>query len=268
MVPDLAFQQFELFQSTPPVAGRRCNPFAGGMPGGDVFQSTPPVAGRRCSSAMLALIVPARFQSTPPVAGRRCDGRDALPFSCSTVSIHASRCREAMLARDVMARRQAGVSIHASRCREAMHLDDVQALAYISFQSTPPVAGRRCVNMKTSPGESNGFNPRLPLPGGDAMSGGGGSSVVNGFNPRLPLPGGDAPCSQDAAGEKSCFNPRLPLPGGDARQQKLSATITNVSIHASRCREAMRDSDQDTESPARFQSTPPVAGRRCFSRAW
>ena len=36
------------------------------------------------------------------------------------------------------------------------------------------------------------------------------------------------------------FNPRLPLPGGDAMAGVVIALRVNVSIHASRCREAMR----------------------------
>ena len=38
----------------------------------------------------------------------------------------------------------------------------------------------------------------------------------------------------------SRFNPRLPLPGGDAAAYAILAKVEAVSIHASRCREAMR----------------------------
>ena len=61
------------------------------------------------------------------------------------VSIHASRCREAMQIAAGIYQRIEKVSIHASRCREAMR----------------PLPRASC-----SPNCS--FNPRLPLPGGDA----------------------------------------------------------------------------------------------------
>ena len=63
----------------------------------------------------------------------------------------------------------------------------------------------------------------------------------------------------------SCFNPRLPLPGGDAIGPNLDAVIRQVSIHASRCREAMPKFVGIKSRYSLFQSTPPVAGRRCFA---
>ena len=62
----------------------------------------------------------------------------------------------------------------------------------VSFQSTPPVAGRRCLTSKDS-----------------------GRFFLS-------------------------FNPRLPLPGGDAAGVSVAPAIFHVSIHASRCREAMQ----------------------------
>ena len=60
------------------------------------------------------------------------------------------------------------------------------------FQSTPPVAGRRCPPLVEYARDFACFNPRLPLLGGDARQ-----QSVKGrgegcFNPRLPLLGGDA----------------------------------------------------------------------------
>ena len=108
------------FQSTPPVAGRRCP-----MPDGALrfrlqFQSTPPVAGRRCDYLLTETSPFNKFQSTPPVAGRRCARAHSVRLSGTPVSIHASRCREAMPRRGSRAVKLTDVSIHASRCREAM----------------------------------------------------------------------------------------------------------------------------------------------------
>ena len=107
------------------------------------------------------------------------------------------------------------VSIHASRCWEAMPHPCQRQQTASQFQSTPPVAGRRCYS-------------------------------------------GDA-----AATDTKCFNPRLPLLGGDALRGSPTTTICWVSIHASRCWEAMRSISLRLRFFRSFQSTPPVAGRRC-----
>ena len=107
------------------------------------------------------------------------------------------------------------------------------------FQSTPPVAGRRCGTTRRLKLTATCFNPRLPLPGGDAGDADNATGTVHGFNPRLPLPGGDAWIFRDASRLNQSFNPRLPLPGGDA-----CPTVTS-------------------RPTLKFQSTPPVAGRRC-----
>ena len=108
------------------------------------------------------------------------------------------------------------------------------------------------------------------------------------FNPRLPLPGGDAASVAAKASFQHCFNPRLPLPGGDAKDALREYSKSKVSIHASRCREAMPEAQRAAlklrqvsihasrcreampprppglpPTPKEFQSTPPVAGRRC-----
>ncbi len=321
------------FQSTPPVAGRRCQnvltrlsyivSFNPRLPllGGDAyrpwwmgywisFQSTPPVAGRRCrfiARLCVALVsvsihasrcweamprsgtyrrTPRRFQSTPPVAGRRCGhdesafcgvhgfnprlpllGGDAV-FVCSdshrpAVSIHASRCWEAMLREEGselwVTWFQSTPPVAGRRC-----LDDlIQRVFRFTFQSTPPVAGRRCVDRHSmsSPrwrfnprlpllgGDAIvpmpcyaalfSFNPRLPLLGGDAMCRCGTRSKNYCFNPRLPLLGGDASLMRQGSSWMECFNPRLPLLGGDAVASRAAKGILSVSIHASRCWEAM-----------------------------
>ncbi len=60
------------------------------------------------------------------------------------VSIHASRCWEAMRGGMNPMRTTKRVSIHASRCWEAMRAKKTLFMATKWFQSTPPVAGRRC----------------------------------------------------------------------------------------------------------------------------
>ena len=60
------------------------------------------------------------------------------------VSIHASRCWEAMHDTVVEGLVVPEVSIHASRCWEAMLTNRKHMIGVIMFQSTPPVAGRRC----------------------------------------------------------------------------------------------------------------------------
>ena len=157
------------------------------------------------------------------------------------------------------------------------------------FQSTPPVAGGRCAQCspQRAPNQPvsihaprcrgampatvskvfaipSCFNPRPPLPGGDAYSrmdeyggniefqstppvaGGRCTDRISikfdsvGFNPRPPLPGGDASDAAPKLAWLQCFNPRPPLPGGDANTIIDWCYIIN-----------------------RFQSTPPVAGGRC-----
>ena len=122
------------------------------------------------------------------------------------------------------------------------------------------------------------FNPRPPLPGGDALivigvavvkymfqstppvAGGRCFRHMTGeihsscFNPRPPLPGGDAPGEGRIAQPLKGFNPRPPLPGGDARQGTAMKIITPVSIHAPRCRGAM---------PAKCSSY--LRATRCFN---
>ena len=58
------------------------------------------------------------------------------------------------------------------------------------------------------------------------------------------------------------FNPRLPLPGGEAVACRRRSGPPRVSIHASRCREAKPFASLSYSGSCRFQSTPPVAGRR------
>ena len=61
-----------------------------------VFQSTPPVSGRRCHDWVCAWALLGEFQSTPPVSGRRCQRTASCNAGPDRVSIHAPRFREAM----------------------------------------------------------------------------------------------------------------------------------------------------------------------------
>ena len=133
------------------------------------------------------------------------------------------------------------------------------------FQSTPPVAGRRCLAVLTLSIYPTSFNPRPPLPGGDAGRCGRREHQMLRFNPRPPLPGGDARGLLPSIRPTACFNPRPPLPGGDAVVIKGGHALALVSIHAPRCREAMPKRAPSSPTSATFQSTPPVAGRRCSS---
>jgi len=71
----------------------------------------------------------------------------AATFDFYEVSIHAPRCREAMQSGFTSRARVITVSIHAPRCREAMRWG-------------------RAVWTRLS----SRFNPRPPLPGGDASA--------------------------------------------------------------------------------------------------
>ncbi len=108
-----------------------------------------------------------------------------------------------------------------------------------------------------------GFNPRSPLPGSDALalelerllldtfqstlpvagerctSEGIKIRPFIGFNPRSPLPGSDARAAGRSTANRRSFNPRSPLPGSDAACRGRDELPLQVSIHAPRCRGAM-----------------------------
>ena len=62
------------------------------------------------------------------------------------------------------------VSIHAPRFREAMPAACNCSVLMVTFQSTPPVSGRRCAIDYVENLASPCFNPRPPFPGGDAAT--------------------------------------------------------------------------------------------------
>ena len=69
---------------------------------------------------------------------------------------------------------------------------DKHAAADVAFQSTPPVAGERCLAGLPRVRLHHRFNPRPPLPGSDAERRLLMRLLPEGFNPRPPLPGSDA----------------------------------------------------------------------------
>ncbi len=156
------------------------------------------------------------------------------------------------------------------------------------FQSTPPVAGGRCERVQPCHrhlGHVSIHAPRcrgaMPCPLAHR------NHCVSGFNPRPPLPGGDAGRTRRRYLHRRSFNPRPPLPGGDALPAGNSFYFPPVSIHAPRCRGAMPGGKASSagalpsfnprpplpggdarhhhlcEPRIMFQSTPPVAGGRC-----
>ena len=61
--------------------------------------------------------------------------------------------------------------------------------------------------------------------------------------------------------ECGCFNPRPPLPGSDAQAKFNLLTTCPVSIHAPRCRGAMRaKAIRPAMTPFGFNPRPPLPG--------
>ncbi len=184
------------------------------------------------------------FNPRLPLLGGDADGLDAQAL-LDHVSIHASRCWEAMHHMTGKPTALMRVSIHASRCWEAMpERLIIRPTRYQTFQSTPPVAGRRCCFCNYFAIFYDCFNPRLPLLGGDA-----GelpiiteAQVVSIHASRCweAMPPHATPVSPS----HGRFNPRLPLLGGDAGQPATHQALQWVSIHASRCWEAMRNNQE------------------------
>ncbi|MEN9479078.1 MAG: hypothetical protein RLZZ298_473 [Pseudomonadota bacterium] len=160
------------------------------------------------------------------------------------VSIHAPRCREAMLSRLREETVKYYVSIHAPRCREAMLAPDA------------------------APSRSTlGFNPRPSLPRGDAPTAQLKAWVLHKFQSTPLVAERRCEVRNERATKQAGFNPRPSLPRGDAYTEKAVRRKIEVSIHAPRCREAMQGNNHDFPPLAKFQSTPLVAERRCHYAA-
>ena len=208
-----------------------------------LFQSTPPVAGGRCSANNGVAVVPSRFNPRPPLPGGDAI-RKPSDLGYSDVSIHAPRCRGAMPSGALWIQRPG-------------HL----------FQSTPPVAGGRChLNPAIWQGMYR-FNPRPPLPGGDAKSSGA-VSAFDGVSIHAPRCRGAMP-GRAARRRSPCtrFNPRPPLPGGDASNPADRQTKEIVSIHAPRCRGAMPTATASSPTASSgFNPRPPLPGGDAAAR--
>ncbi len=298
-----------MFQSTPPVSGRRCRQcdgprqhgqavsihaprFREAMPAkpptkspGSSFQSTPPVSGRRCAAgvdpidgvrvsihaprfreAMLDVRISAQtscqFQSTPPVSGRRCHRFfAALPVDLRFNPRPPFPGGDAHGGNAALAVHI--VSIHAPRFREAMPERTVEPSGVQSFQSTPPVSGRRCAADALAAAGHGQFQSTPPVSGRRCTTCCRVAAALSRFNPRPPFPGGDAVAVTIAFQRSSGFNPRPPFPGGDAGQIGDENLKKPVSIHAPRFREAMPLLRSPIDLLDAFQSTPLVSGRRC-----
>ncbi len=163
----------------------------------------------------------------------------------NSVSIHAPRCRGAMpVCRPGRKIWRGFVSIHAPRCRGAM--PSVPLSASLSY--TVSIHAPRCRGaMRHHPAHragNNGFNPRPPLPRGDAA---GASlhyyeSIVSIHAPRCR-----------GAMRKTNSDPLMPrmfqstppvAEGRCAALLKDAPPPEFVSIHAPRCRGAMRGAGQ------------------------
>ena len=155
------------FQSTPPVSGRRCFCFSTFMNSKFCFNPRPPFPGGdagisrygklikrvsihapRFREAMPIVVKtiatrPTSFNPRPPFPGG--DARRSIasgsastrfnprpPFPGGDATFALFDCHGKI------------VSIHAPRFREAMPRNDSACFWYFSFQSTPPVSGRRC----------------------------------------------------------------------------------------------------------------------------
>ena len=278
------------FQSTPPVSGRRCRRASVWTCSFCEFQSTPPVSGRRCLAPAAIRIAKSSFNPRPPFPGGDAGARRNRRIRLRLVSIHAPRFREAMRTKVSKAGASSRVSIHAPRFREAMPHSAAMKTSRSTFQSTPPVSGRRCDWLR---GEARinkaSFNPRPPFPGGDAKT----EDDVDPFTtvsihaPRFreampwsirsicqmaglfqstpPVSGRRCPYESSRKCWRGCFNPRPPFPGGDAEHEDPIYCGDIVSIHAPRFREAMPSTRAAKAATFLFQSTPPVSGRRCTS---
>jgi len=158
------------------------------------------------------------------------------------------------------------------------------------FQSTPPVAEGRCAKGGTGRVQDGScFNPRPPLPRGDATAFAVGRAPhrVSIHAPRcrgaMPWPPAcparrtrfqsTPPVAEGRCLAESSFTLAVPVSihAPRCRGAMLIAEIgeehiTQVSIHAPRCRGAMQRRLPMARAGRWFQSTPPVAEGRCAER--
>ncbi len=110
------------------------------------------------------------------------------------------------------------------------------------FQSTPPVAGERCLIIFVS------------------------SLIVLSFQSTPPVAGERCPINDAQRDAAILFQSTPPVAGERCKKKEAEAPLLSaVSIHAPRCRGAMPKLWALPGMPLKFQSTPPVAGERCHS---
>ncbi len=188
---------------------------------------------------------------------------------------------------------QGQVSIHAPRCRGAMLLACAICRPRDSFQSTLPVAGERCQEIARARANNQLVSIHAPRCRGAMQREGSPGTPTNMFQSTLPVAGERCARRPKTRSVLTCFNPRSPLPGSDAPHRSGNAGRSRVSIHAPRCRGAMRARmRRRTSSPtcfnprsplpgsdagwpswpycqaSGFQSTLPVAGERCDTTSY
>ena len=237
-----------VFQSTPPVSGRRCwsgtiwlcgntgvsihasrfreamRYWSARLRRACMFQSTPPVSGRRCVKTVPEGNEPPLFQSTPPVSGRRCQRlrssrRANMRFNPRLPFPGGDARNSAMCSGDTC------VSIHASRFREAMPGAFCgSSLVKKLFQSTPPVSGRRCPLSVLNKLLGGLFQSTPPVSGRRckvSVDQYGTMKLVSIHASRFreAMPALTTLIDNPPRG----FNPRLPFPGGDAAVRQLDA---------------------------------------------
>ncbi len=161
------------------------------------------------------------------------------------------------------------VSIHTSRCREVLPEYEPQGVLPIcEFQSTPPVAGRCCLEARRATLGHSGVSIhtsrcREVLPSAKL----GVTIPFFGFQSTPPVAGRCClrrPWRANRITQVSIHTSRcrevLPI-----NRKAVVQPCQPVSIHTSRCREVLPSRKSSTPFRNSFQSTPPVAGRCCQS---
>ena len=103
-----------------------------------------------------------------------------------------------------------------------------------------PVAEGRCSPIRLHCSDTPCFNPRPPLPRGDAATVESFAALTLRVSIHAPRCRGAMRLRGDERDALSrCFNPRPSLPRGDANKTPIAGAVSAVSIHAPRCRGAM-----------------------------
>jgi len=131
------------------------------------------------------------------------------------------------------------------------------------FQSTPPVAEGRCAKRFVASAGCIRFNPRPPLPRGDARRLMRLATPETNVSIHAPRCRGAMPCIWQIKTRRQTFQSTPPVAEGRCEVSLEQIRSAFVSIHAPRCRGAMPPDVSDSAAGDMFQSTPPVAEGRC-----